>query len=39
MKALLMGYRLQLEKVEEKTRAKVAGKGVQKCFQEWYGQW
>jgi hypothetical protein len=33
MKALLMGYRLQLEEVEEETRAKVAGKGLQKCFQ------
>jgi hypothetical protein len=39
MKALLMVYRLQLEEVEEKIRAKVSGKGLQKCFQEWYGQW
>jgi len=39
MKAFLMGYRLQLLEVEEKTRTKVAGKGLQKCFQEWYGHW
>jgi len=39
MKALLMGYGLQLLEVEEETRAKVAGKGLQKCFQEWYSQW
>jgi len=39
MKALLMGYRLQLLEGEEETRATVAGKGLQKCFQEWYGHW
>jgi hypothetical protein len=39
MKALLMGYRLQVEEVEVKTRAKVARKGLQKCFQKWYGHW
>jgi hypothetical protein len=39
MKALLMGYRLQVGKAQEETRAKVAGKGLQKCFQEWYGHW
>jgi hypothetical protein len=39
MKALLLGYRLQLLEEEEETRAEVAGKGLQKCFQEWYGHW
>jgi hypothetical protein len=39
MEALLIGYRLQLKEAEEETRAKVAGKGLQKCFQRWYGHW
>jgi hypothetical protein len=39
MKVLLMGYRLQLQEEKRETRAKVTGKGLQKCLLQWYGHW